>query len=69
LYVVVGALFTVVNVGGMMDNTSPGFTIPGQPQCLFCRQMCPVLDVCIVPPNTIFVTDHIIGYFVNVLPD
>ena len=43
--VVVGALFTVVNVGGMMDNTSPGCAIPGQPQCLFCRQMCPVLDV------------------------
>jgi len=23
----------------------------------------------LVPPNTIFVTDHTIGYFVNVLPD
>jgi len=23
----------------------------------------------LVPPNTIFVTDHTTGYFVNVLPD
>jgi len=23
----------------------------------------------LVPPNTIFITDHITGYFVNVLPD
>jgi len=43
--IVVGALFAIANVGGMMDKTSPGCAIPGQLQCLFCWQVCLFLDV------------------------